>query len=112
MGVPKGVKYAIIALGVAAAVGGTWYWLSANKSPVPDSWTLVDVTTGRIESIGKNKLTSVPMANDKGEFTMVRVHKDEAGEYVVSDRDREAVRNLFAGRKDLKVDLNTFRVLK
>jgi hypothetical protein len=112
MAIPKGVKYALLALAPVALAVSLWFnW--GDQGGAPSSYMLVDVFTGNVTQMKSKDLISVPAPNDKGEFALLRCVKDESGHYVVAERDREAlISGYFAGKPNLKIDLTNFRVIQ
>lgn len=112
MAIPKGVKYALLALAPVALAVSMWFsW--GDEGGAPTSYMLVNVYTGQVTSMKTKDLISVPAPDDKGEFALLRCKKDESGYYVVAERDREAlISGYFAGKPNLKIDLTTFRVVQ
>lgn len=110
MSAGKFAKIAVVAIAPIALGYSVWQFVQSGKGPLPDSWLMVDVTTGKMRSVGQDNLLSVPAKNDAGEFTLLRVEKDPSGHYVIVERDRPALKELFASQKSVKVDPTTYRV--
>lgn len=112
MAIPKGVKYALLALAPVALAVSLWFnW--GDSGGAPTSYMLVNVFTGEVRSMSAKALISVPAPDEKGEFVLLRCVKDENGHYVVAERDREAlISGYFAGKSGLKIDLTNFRVIQ
>lgn len=108
---PVAIALAVVSLGVL----GTGVWLATRGgADLPDSAPFVDVTTGEIRSLPLNsgRTLVIPAPDEKGERVLFPLVKDDQGEWVVDPHYQQAFLTRFAGRPNLCVDEQTFRVIQ
>lgn len=90
----KSLKIAVVILGPLVLIVGLYFALSNRSSSISSRVTLVDVTTGKTRAVSSSSIKMLPAPNEAGEFVLFPVMKNEAGQWVIPDRYRDAVREL------------------
>ena len=109
----KALKTAIIILGPIVLIAGIIYVaFFSNKGPLPNTVTLADITTGEIVRKSRDSFNTLPANNDEGQAVLYPVYQnEETGEYYFGDRLRALFEQMAREGQDIKVDLETMRVL-
>jgi hypothetical protein len=110
MSYAKYAKYAIIGLAPLVLIYGVWTSLQQGRSPLPDSYTFVDVETGDVVYLKRNEIRFIPEKNDRNDLqTLFPVSVNHDGQYAVEDRYHNDVRKL-AEQIPLKINAEPFLV--
>lgn len=105
----KWLKIAAIAIAPLILIWGVWSFMKNNNSVLPNSSKWVDVSTGEIITLSRNKVFSIPAKNDRdGKRTLFPLEKTETGEMTIPDRYRQYLKDI--PEIDSKIDPNTFQV--
>jgi hypothetical protein len=107
-------KKVILVLGPIVLLVGLYITFSGPKSPVPGTVELVNVFTGKIESIAQSELTMIPATDSDGRLSLYPIVRTEDGKRVIGERYRSDLtyrlsKNEFK-KEDVKIDLTTFTV--
>lgn len=107
-------KKVILVLGPIALAIGLYVTFSGPKSPVPGTVELVNVFTGKVESVAQSKLGMIPAADSDGRLSLYPIRLTEDGTRVIGERYRSDLtyrlnKNEFK-KEDIKIDLTTFAV--
>lgn len=99
----------VIVIGLLAAVSVTvWNLTSGDEIEVPDNYFVVDVESGQIYRVNRNRVTlDLPAVNpETGKVSIVGLDKNDTG-YYVNERDLSMLKMLGAGVKNNAVDEKT-----
>jgi hypothetical protein len=107
-------KKVILVLGPIVLVVGLYITFSGPKSAVPGTVELVNVFTGKIESVAQSKLGMIPAADSDGRLSLYPIHQTDDGKRVISERYRSDLTYRLSKKEftkeDIKIDLTTFAV--
>lgn len=99
----------VIVIGFLAALSVTvWNLTSGEDIKVPDNYFVVDVESGQIYRVNRNRVTlDLPAVNpETGRVSIVGLDKNDTG-YYVNERDLSMLKMLGAGVKNNAVDEKT-----
>lgn len=84
----------ILVVGALALIGGIWFSLPRGRVRLPHKVYLIDVVSGEaFEADTSDRAIMVPAEHpESGLLSLVPMHKDENGAWVVSGRDLSALR--------------------
>jgi hypothetical protein len=92
-------QVAVLIGGGLAVIASGWYWLARTGSSVKlaSSIVMVDVTSGELfeYSVGGRRAVMVPGRHpDSGALVLLPVYRNEAGQWLVGERDRGALEQM------------------
>ncbi len=103
------VKYALLALAPIVLGFGVWWTFFRQSVPLASSIPFVNVRTGEVVWMPREKIVSIPERTRDGAFLLYPLTKDSHGSFVVSERFRDGLKEL-AREGPLRVDLQTYRI--
>lgn len=111
------LKKVILVLGPIVLAVGLYFTFAGEGSPVPGTVYLVNVTTGKLETIAQSKLGIIPAPDSSGRSVLYPVDKDPAtGAMSLGERYRSDLLARMKSKElkaeDVKIDLKTFAVSK
>lgn len=100
-------KYVIVALAPIVLIVGVWMSMRGGAGALPSSYRFVDIETGEVVSIAKDKVQVIPAIGASGKPTLYPVSTEEDGSLVIGERYRDGVLE-YARTNPVKVDTTTF----
>lgn len=105
----KALKYAAIAVAPIVLGWGVWQFMQDNQLPLPSELVYVDVTSGEIINLDRDRIKTIPAKNEKGERVLFPAYVNDQGQIFVHERYKESLQPL-SQKHALKVDLGTLEV--
>lgn len=113
MGKVKPWQIVVMVVAVVAVAASAYLSLNKDKGPkLIDEITMVDVTSGDlfVFPLTGKKSVAIPELNpDTGKRTLMPTYRNEAGEWTIGPRDRDAL-NAFKNEPKLVVEVSTGKV--
>jgi len=108
------LKKVILVLGPIVLIVGLYMTFSGPKTAVPGTVELVNVFTGKVESVAQSKLGMIPAADSEGRLSLYPIVRMDDGKRVIGERYRSDLTYRLSKkefkREDIKIDLTTFAV--
>ncbi len=102
----KPLKITLLVLGPIALIVGIYLAMAGRSSGLASRVTLLDVTTGQTKTVSAGSIKFLPAPNESGVMALFPVIRNEAGQWEIPDRYRDALRDL-AKENQIQIDPET-----
>lgn len=103
----------LTAIGVVLIAVAAWYFWPSS-SPIPSDRQFVNVLTGQVVNLRKDRIISIPEVDGDGRRVLYPITRNDDGATVVDPRYQQHLRNQIGSgslqESELRIDPNSFVV--